>query len=503
MNLRLDRLRARQNTLWLALLIAIYVIAVAVLAGFRTAPFVGSETDGVYYMIAARKLFTKEFIPPTFGGGIGMPLAIAAVNKIIPDTFRSAQIVSMLAGLIYLISVARVLTRLTSTTVGISTGCLLLVSPIFLLNSTTSLTDVLGACLPLAAMSVLLSDRQWPRWSISLIAGLLFGAAYAVRSINLVFVPILIAGSSVTSNGVRKNLKALIPAALGLFVGALPQLYVNQKYFGNAFHSDNWRNIAALVLDWHYVNRLTSFSEVLVQAGPVLFFLWVKRFLIDIPVALYHVAYLPFLFSIPGFVVIHRKAMGREKRLLLVWGVCAVVYLLFVAPVWRIESRYFLPVLPLVLSAGVVMWRQLTEKHYGAAMAGLGLAILMSLTVAVRDGRQMLRNQSTDFKDAGLFLRQTAADNELILASQPSVFLYAQRSGMMFETFSPDDLKRLDETVASNHVNWIVFDERRGAPDNPELGWLLDKNSAEAAKLGWRTVFESQKSPKILVWRVN
>jgi hypothetical protein len=72
----------------------------------------------------------------------------------------------------------------------------------------------------------------------------------------------------------------------------------------------------------------------------------------------------------------------------------------------------------------------------------------------------------------------------------------------MFETFSRDDLKRLDETVASNHVNWIVFDERRGAPENPELNWLLDRNSAEAAKLGWRTVFESEK-PKILVWRVN
>ena len=502
MNSRLERFRASKDTLGFALLIAVYVIAVVVLAQFRTAPFIGSETDGVYYMIAARNLFTKAFIPPTFGGGIGMPLAIAAVNMIIPDTFRSAQIVSILAGLIYLISVARVLNRFTSTTVGIATVCLLLVSPIFLLNSTTSLTDVLGASLPLAGMSVLLSDRQWPRWSTSLIAGLLFGAAYSVRSINFVFVPILVAGSLLPNNRIRGNLKALIAPALGLFIGTLPQLYVNQKYFGNPFHSDNWRNIAALVFDWNYVNRLTSFSEVLIQAGPTLFFLWLKRFLVDIPVALFHVAYLPFLFSIPGFVVMHKQSTGREKRLLLVWGICAGAYLLLVAPVWRIESRYFLPVLPLVLSAGVVMWRQLNEKHRGVAMAGLGLSILMSLTVAIRDGRQLLRNQSTDFKDAGLFLRQTAADGELILASQPSVFLYAQRSGLMFETFSRDDLKRLDETVASNHVNWIVFDERRGAPENPELNWLLDRNSAEAAKLGWRTVFESEK-PKILVWRVN
>src|SRR5882672_241359 len=160
----------RSAALLLAL-IATYAIAVAVLISLRTAPFIGNETDGVYYMLAARALFTKAFTPPTFGGGVGMPIAIAAVNHIFADTFRSAQIVSAFAGLIYLVSATRVLTKLFSSAVGLTTGLLLLVSPIFLVNSTTSLTDVLSACLPLAGLWILLSDRKWPRWSPSLAAG--------------------------------------------------------------------------------------------------------------------------------------------------------------------------------------------------------------------------------------------------------------------------------------------------------------------------------------------
>src|SRR6266404_205661 len=448
----------QRNVVLLFALVASYVIGVAVLISFRTAPFIGSETDGVYYMLAARALFTKAFAPPTFGGGVGMPLAIAAINRVVSDTFRAAQIVSAFAGLLYLVSAARILTKLCSAAVGLTTGLLLLVSPIFLVNSTTSLTDVLGACLPLAGLWMLLSDRKWPRWSPSLIAGLLFGAAYTVRSINFVFLPLLLIMLVVPRDGIRRNLKHLLPAALGVFVGSLPQLYVNQKYFGNPFYSDNWRNVAALVFDWGYVSKLSSFREVVRQAGPTLFFLWIKRFVVDIPIALYHVGYLPLFFSVPGILLMLSKAKDKEKRLLATWSICVLLYLLLVAPVWRIELRYFLPVLPLLLSGGVVMWQSLTQKYRVPSLAGLGVAVAMSLAATAQEGRQLLSSQSIEFKEAGLFLRERVLESENILASQPSVFLYAHHRGMLFESFSDGDLDRLDATVTSNHVAWIVFD---------------------------------------------
>src|SRR5882672_2935252 len=178
----------RRNSFLLVALIVSYVIAVVVLITHRTAPFIGSETDGVYYMLEARGLFTKAFVPPTYGGGVGMPIAIAAFNYLFSDTFRSAQIVSALAGLVYLVASVRVVTKLSTSSVELATGLLLLVSPILLVNSTTSLSDLLGACLPMVGLWLLLDDGK-SRWPIALLSGLAFGAAYTVRSINAAFLP--------------------------------------------------------------------------------------------------------------------------------------------------------------------------------------------------------------------------------------------------------------------------------------------------------------------------
>jgi Dolichyl-phosphate-mannose-protein mannosyltransferase len=485
----------KQRAMLLPALVATYVLVLAVLISLRTAPFIGFETDGVYYMMSARSLFTKAFVPSTFGGGIGMPLAIATANAIISDTFRSAQFVSAVAGLIYLIAAARIITRVYSPTVGIITGALLLVSPILLVNSTSSLTDVLGACLPLAGLALLLSNQSSPRWFVSLLTGVLFGAAYSVRPINFVFFPLPLIATA--SSAQRKQ---VIMAAVGLLLGVLPQLYVNQKYFGNPFYSDNWRNTAALVLDWDQVNRLSSFREVIQQAGPRLFVVWIKRLLVDLPIALYHVAYLPLLFSLPGFFLAFRKAKDPHRRVMFTWAACTLCYLVLVAGVWRIEARYFLPVLPLLLSAGVLMWQHLTERSKALFVGGLAVAILMSAAVTFRDGRELLKSQSTEFKEAGLFLQQQAAPGDVILASQPSVFFYSHRPGMLLGAVPQEEIDQLDTTVASRHIDWVVFDERRGYQDNPRLGWMLDPKSALAADRGWQPVFVLE-SPRLVVWR--
>jgi hypothetical protein len=333
---------------------------------------------------------------------------------------------------------------------------------------------------------------------VLLIAGVLFGAAFAVRPINLVFFPLPIVATAASFP--KKNLKQVVMACAGLLLGALPQLYVNQKYFGNPFYSDNWRNTAALVFDWDYVNKLSSFREVIQQAGPRLLFVWMKRLLVDLPVALYHVAYLPLLFALPGIFLVFKKAKDPHRRIMFTWAICTLCYLVLVAGVWRIESRYFLPVLPLLLAAGVMMWQQVTEQSKALFVVGLAVAILMSASVALRDGRELLKSQSTEFKEAGLFLRDRAAQGEVILASQPSVFFYAQRPGLLLEAVSQKEVAQLDSTIASRRIDWIVFDERRGYRDNPELGWMLDPKSVLAADRGWQPLFVGE-SPRIVVWR--
>lgn len=491
----------RTNQLLFGALILAYVISVAIVIGVRTAPFIGSETDGVYYMLAARSLFTKAFRPPTYGGGVGMPLAIAGVNWIISDTFKAAQLVSALGGLLYLVAAVKIVTKLLSPTLGLLTGLLLLVSPIFLLNCTVSLTDILGASLPLLGLWLLLISSKWSQWPLIVFPAVVFGAAYTVRSINVVFFPLVIIAGLFPRTDAKRRLKTMLTASVGLLVGMLPQLYVNQVFFGNPLYSNNWRNVAALVFDWDYVNKMSSFTEVIKQAGPALFFLWIKRFVVDIPVALYHVCFFLLFFAVPGVALLFRKTDGTKKMLVTFWTISVVLYLLLIASVWEIEPRYFLSALPLVISAALALWQQVTESHRFIFGTGVVIAILMTAFVTVRDGRQWLRRQSVEFKEAGSFLRERRGDEEIILASQPSVFLYANsREGILFENVPEAELSRLDSMVASRQIAWIVFDERRGLQKNPDLSWLLDPVSPEAARLGWRPMFNNG-SPRLIVWR--
>jgi hypothetical protein len=321
-----------------------------------------------------------------------------------------------------------------------------------------------------------------------------------VRSVNFVFLPLPIVVAA--GDNFRGNAKRVLLAVVGILAGALPQLYVSQKYFGNALYSDNWRNIAAMALDWNRVNHLSSFRQAIELAGPQMIAVWIKQFFYDLPVALFHAAYLPALFFLPGVALAFRSIDTRYRRVFIVWSLCIVGYLVLIAGVWRIEARYFLPVLPFVFSTGVLIWQNVASRSKRVVIAGLALAVVMSAAVAVRDGRQLLASQGTEFKEAGLYLQQHANDAGVILASQPSVFFYAQKQGLLIETIPHDDIRQLEASIASQNIRWIAFDERRGERDDPELSWLLDPQSDFATNHGWKAVFV-RESPRIVIWSTH
>jgi len=87
----------------------------------------------------------------------------------------------------------------------------------------------------------------------------------------------------------------------------------------------------------------------------------------------------------------------------------------------------------------------------------------------------------------------------LILSSQPHIFFYAKRQGILFESLRPGEIGDLKKTVKDKHVTWVVFDERRGILQFPDLNYLIEPNSP----LGWQLAFNKDDSPRILVWRVQ
>jgi hypothetical protein len=471
-----------------------YILLMSILFLSRTVPFTGYETDGVFYMINANTLFTDKFTPTTYGGGIGMPLAIYLFDKVANDTFTAAKIVSAIAGFVYLVASLRVIATLFSPAIGFWAMILLFANPTVLIYSTTSLTDMLGAALPIAALWFLTDERrQWKLFA----AGICLGFAWTVRSVNIVYWPFILVALSNYHEDKSFAIKSIISCGIGLFLGSFPQIIINIKYFGAPFYSENWRNIAVMLYGEVKSERIHSFSEILQNDWLRLCYMWIKRFIVQIPVKLFEVAYWPALLAIPGYALtLHIP--HKRKTLLVVWGVAAVLYLFLIAPVWRIENRYFLPILPIVLASGVAMWKRIVNDNKYGILIGLIIAVLISAGASLANIREIAGTQALEFKQAGLFLQDKAGPNDVILSSQPHVFFFAKRQGILFESLSQEERENLRTTVSKRHINWVVFDERKGALQLPFLNYLLEANSS----LGWKLAFDKDDSPRIVVWHV-
>lgn len=480
------------------LLLLLYAIAITILFQLRTVPFTGYETDGVYYMIGARTLLTPEFRPPSYGGGIGMPIAIRLFDSLVHDTFTAAKIVSAIAGLLYMLASLKVITELFAPATGLMGGLLLLVNPIVLIYSTTSLADMLGAAWPMVALWALLDEQR--RWRVFL-AGLCLGLAWTTRYINVVYWPLLFAVAFRSDRSRSHTIRMFVFGVAGLILGSLPQAITNFSFFGTPFYSDNWRNIAITLYGSTYANQIHSFQQIVQQDWIRLSFMWARRLAIQIPEELFHVAYWPAWLAVPGYGLTLRNS--KRRALLALWGGTIVLYLLLVAPIWRIELRYFLPILPLILASGVAMWRILVNDNKMGITIGLVVAVLISTGAAIGNVGELIASQAPEFKQAGLFLRNKAGSDDLVLASQPHVFFYAERPGVLFESLRQEELDLLGDSIDSRLITWVVFDERRGAQQFPALAWLLDPHSSRTVQLGWRLAFSTHEFPRILVWRVR
>ncbi len=465
----------------------------------RTVPFTGYETDGVYYMITSRLLFTDQFRPPTFGGGIGMPLLTRFVSIIVPDTFMAAKVVSLTAGLAFLIASTQVASRFWGAKIGLVTGLLLLTNPLVVIYSTTSLSDMLAAAwLMLGLWSLLDAERRWRLF----LGAVCLGFAWTTRSVYFVFWPLLMAPIFRRKHQEHQDMVlAALWALTGLFVGCVYQGWVNWRFFGSPFYSDNWRNIAALVYGWDGVTQVHSAKQMLIEQGGRLAFLWLKRFAIQIPEGLFHATFWPLLLALPGYFVARRST---EHLLYYLWGLVTVAYLFLLAPVWRIELRYFLPVLPLILASGVAMWQALSGgRHRYLATTGLLFALIISLGAAVENMQEMVALQAPEYRDAGQFLASHAQPGDVVLATQPHVFFYANLPGKMWGKLEIQPIDQIGQSVEAEGIDWVVFDSRRGGWQFPQFSELLDPASRMALMNGWTPAKRIERPQPIMIWSVH
>jgi len=124
-------------------------------------------------------------------------------------------------------------------------------------------TDMPFAALAAAALLAALAWLERPSLAAALGAGLAFGGAACIRGNALMLLPGLLAAGWLgrrRSPGPRRTVELLLAAACAtaLFV---PNWILRERAFGDAFHDENWKNLAWKLHGWPDWTRFPSSSE--------------------------------------------------------------------------------------------------------------------------------------------------------------------------------------------------------------------------------------------------
>ncbi|MDD5584316.1 MAG: glycosyltransferase family 39 protein [Candidatus Omnitrophica bacterium] len=485
------------------LLLFFYIVAMAILFSIRNTPLIGYETDGVTFMMKSRALFTKYFSPPTLGAGVGSVFAMRFFDMIVHDTFAAGKLVSMIAGFFYLLASFKVMKKLYAPSTGLLTALLLLVNPTVVIYSTISGSDMLAAAFLMMALWALLDNQRNSR---VFLAGLCLGLGFTVRCVYIIFIILILSVMGDFKNNKLRTIYKFVIGSIGFIVGSLPQLAANVLYYGSPIFTNSWRLVALTLHEGVYDSGFLSlsFAKVNQQGWLRLCYLWMKRFVVQVPTIIVYAVFWPAFLAVPGYILSFRR-FKQNNRLLILSGVSMIIYLFFLSSVFfENEPRYLLPVFPLLLASSMTMLRILVNDRKRGIVIGFTVILLITVFATIEKTREYITGgQAMEFKKAGLFLNAKAGPHDIIVASQPHVFFYARRPGKLFESFSREELKNFEQDINTRGVQWVVFDERYGAGQFPSLTWLLDPESSRAAANGWHSVFDNKTKPRIVVWRVQ
>jgi len=205
------------------------------------------ETDFYWkYGPAARDL-TRGAIDITNydSKGWGYPSAVAAISALGFDTFRAAQILSLLSAALVLLLLYRLHRRFFGPGLALAGLLLLGGNRVFLVNTYEVGTDMFFLAVALASIALLLRSET-PGWRAVVASGLLGGWAFSTRYNGLVLWPgalALFLLFRVPDGPQSLRLKSAALWSAGFLAAALPWLWINAAHTGNPLTNSNYMNV--------------------------------------------------------------------------------------------------------------------------------------------------------------------------------------------------------------------------------------------------------------------
>lgn len=453
--------------------------------------------------------------------GPGYSTAVALTMLLVKDAFLSAKLVSLGAGLAFLFASFRTIEVLFGSKTALWTLVFLATNTTVVRFSVTILSDMLAACLLMAALYFVVKDGRLLCWAI---AGALAGLAYLTRYVYL-SIPVAVIVLSLVRSRRASNLAKAGVFLIAFLVVSSPWLLASYRRFGNPFHNLSYLNVAFAMYErarsWTVfpsVEEFPSLASVVLSAPTLFLETWARntfdllRFFVNVDKG----SILTSFFFVPGLILIAKDIIRPLATALVVF----FVHSLLTSLVW-IEERFMLPLIPVftvcslqfLLSASIPESLGITDC-FGACvdqvLAGmplrktlLGLMLVLSLVVTAVSIPRYFSDEAAEYRDAAAQIAKSGERGIGIMAAKPHIPYFSGNIWIAFTSFSLHTAmpEQLEDIVTRAKPRYFVYDERYASVEFSRFRYLLDFDNALVPNT-FIPFYKSKTSPKIVVYRV-
>ena len=465
--------------------------------------------------ILAGKGYSSDFHGP------GYSTAVALTMLLVKDAFLSAKLVSLGAGFVFLLASFRTVKALFGSKIALWTLTFLAANTTIVRFSVTILSDMLAACLFMAALYFLVKDEKPLSW---VIAGALAGLAYLTRYVYL-SIPVAMVVLSLVRSRRFSNLAKASVFLIAFFMISSPWLLASYRRFGNPFHNLSYLNTAFAMYErarsWTVFPSAEEFPSLasVVLSAPTLFLeTWARntfdllRFFVNVDKG----SILTSFFFVPGLILVARDI----KRPLVTVLVVVFIHSTLTALVW-IEERFVLPLIPFftVCSLHFLLSTLIPERLgindcFGARINRLlariplekillGLMLVLNLVVTAISIPRYFSDEADEYRDAAAQIARSGEHGVGIMAAKPHIPYFSGNTWIAFTSFSLHTAmpEQLEDIVTRAKPRYFVYDERYASVEFSRFRYLLDFDNALVPNT-FIPFYKSKTSPKIVVYRV-
>ena len=225
-----------------------------------------AERDG--YVQAADTIY-RGGLPHDKYRPLLYPLLAAGVRHASPfDSFRSAQVVTILASIALLWMMYFISKRFLSDYPALLCTVLLSLNFVYIYNAVLTTTDMLFSALSLATLYAALRHNEKPGFASACLLGSLFALAFFTRYTAIFLAaPIAIAVCFTPTFRVKESAKYGTAFVVAMLLCLVPHFVLTYVQFGQILYTENIRNVAWKIGDedyyaWPYYSQL-PYDEIL------------------------------------------------------------------------------------------------------------------------------------------------------------------------------------------------------------------------------------------------